>query len=386
MNGFTLVWVALKRRKARTIFTWLSVVVAFILFGILAAVRYGMFGQLNIINAERLITNNLVTPGDGMPVSYYDKIITVPGVTAVMYLGELRGYFKDPQNSVRVLFANSHSVTRVFPEFTIEPAQLQAWLGDRQGAIAGPVLARRMGWKVGETIPVQSQVAQKDGGTTWYFHLDGIYHTHLPLGYKEFFVGHYQYLNQTVADPNLQNKVFRIFERIDDPRNAMRISNAIDDLFANSSPQTLTQPEVQEVVSFIRQFGNITAMVVNVGIAVFFTLLLIVGNSFAQSVRERVPEFAMLRALGFKSGRIMRLVISESLLLLISGAIVGLFLGWLVTLGVYPIVGNVLGTFEMTWNAAAAGIVLAAVFGILAAVVPLWLIGHLRVAQALRKT
>lgn len=385
MNGFTLVLVALKRRKARTIFTWLSVVVAFILFGILAAVRYGMFGQLNIINAERLITNNLVAPGDGMPVSYYDKIVTVPGVTAVMYLGQLQGYFRDPQNSVRVLFANSRSVTRVFPEFTIEPAQLQAWLGDRQGAIVGPILAQRMGWKVGETIPVQSQVAQKDGSTTWYFHLDGIYHTHLPSGYKEFFVGHYQYLNQAVADPQLQNKVFRIFERIDDPRNATRISDAIDDLFANSSPQTLTQPEAQEVVSFVRQFGNITAIVVNVGIAVFFTLLLIVGNSFAQSVRERVPEFAMLRALGFKSGRIMRLVISESLLLLISGAVVGLFLGWLVTRAVYPIVGNLLGTFELTWAAAGAGIILAIVFGILGAIVPLWRIARLQVAVALRK-
>lgn len=385
MNGLTLVWVALKRRMGRTIFTWLSVVATFILFGILAAVRYGMFGQLNIINAERLITNNLVTPGDGMPVSYYDKIITVPGVAAVMYLGGLQGYFGDPQNSVRVLFANSHSVTRVFPEFTIEPRQMQAWLGDRQGAIAGPVLARRMGWKVGETIPVQSQVAQKNGSTTWYFHLDGIYHTHLPLGYKEFFVGHYQYLNQAVADPHLQNKVFRIFERIDDPRNATRISNAIDDLFANSSPQTLTQPEVQEVVSFVRQFGNITAMVVDVGIAVFFTLLLIVGNSFAQSVRERLPEFAMLRALGFKPGRIMLLVTSESLLLLVSGATVGLFLGWLITRAVYPLVGNLLGTFQMTWNAAGTGIVLAVVFGILAAVVPLWLISRLRVAETLRK-
>ncbi|HKT32615.1 MAG TPA: FtsX-like permease family protein [Gammaproteobacteria bacterium] len=385
MNSFTLVWVAIKRRRGRTVFTWLSVVVAFILFGILAAVRYGMFGQLNIINAERLITNNLVTQGDSMPLSYYDKIITVPGVTAAMYLGGLQGYFKDPQNSVRVLFANSHSVTRVFPEFTIEPEQLQTWLGDRQGAIAGPALAQRMGWKVGETIPVQSQVAQKDGGTTWYFHLDGIYHTHLPSAYKEFFVGHYQYLNQAVADPRLQNKVFRFFERIDDPRNATRISNAIDDLFANSSPQTLTQPEAQEVVSFVRQFGNITAMVVDVGVAVFFTLLLIVGNSFAQSVRERVPEFAMLRALGFKPGRIMLLVISESLLLLVSGAIVGLILGWLITRTLYPVVGNLLGTFELTWNAAGAGVALAIVFGILAGLVPLWLITRLQVAEALRK-
>ncbi|MDE2139486.1 MAG: FtsX-like permease family protein, partial [Gammaproteobacteria bacterium] len=126
--------------------------------------------------------------------------------------------------------------------------------------------------------------------------------------------------------------------------------------------------------------------VVYVGIAVFFTLLLIVSNAQAQSVRERVSEFALLRAVGFKSGRIMQLVISESLLLLVSGAIVGLFLSWLVTHALYPLVGNYLGTFELTWRATGAGVILAIVFGVLAALVPGWALMRLRVAEALRKT
>ena len=386
MSGFTIIWAAIKRSKGRSIFTWLSVVGAFILFGVLAAVRYGMLGQLNIINAERLVTNNLVARGSNMPLSYYDKIITVPGVKAAIYFNGMQGYFKDPKQTVAILFTNVHSVMRVFPEFTVDSARVQAWLGDRQGAIVGPALAKRMGWTVGETIPVKSQVAQTDGSTTWYFHLDGIYHTNLPSAYQEFFIGHYQYFNQSVADPRLRNVVFRFYERIDDPRNATRISNAIDALFTNSSPQTLTQPETQEVVSIVRQFGNISAMAVYVGIAVFFTLLLIVSNAQAQSVRERVAEFALLRAVGFKSGRIMRLVISESLLLLVSGAIVGLFLSWLVTHALYPLVGNFLGTFELTWRATGAGVILAIVFGILAALVPGWALMRLRVAQALRKS
>ncbi|MBU6469117.1 MAG: FtsX-like permease family protein [Gammaproteobacteria bacterium] len=386
MNGFTIIWSAIRRRKGRSIFTWLSIVAAFILFGVLAAVRYGMLGQLNIINAERLVTNNLVARGSIMPLSYYDKIIAVPGVKAAIYFDGLQGFFKGPKHTFQVLFTNVHSVTRVFTEFTVNSTQLQTWFGDRQGAIAGPALAARMGWTVGETIPVQSQVAQTDGSTTWYFHLDGIYQTNLPSAYKEFFIGHYQYFNQSVADPRLRDVVFRYFERIDDPRNATRISNAIDAQFANSSPQTLTQPETQEIVSLIRQFGNISAIVVSVGFAVFFTLLLIVGNAQAQSVRERTAEIALLRALGFKPGRVMRLLVGESLLLLVSGAIVGLFLSWLVTHALYPLVGNFLGTFELTWRATGAGVILAIVFGILAALVPLWVLTRLRVAEALRKS
>lgn len=304
---------------------------------------------------------------------------------AAIYLNGIQGYTGDPKNTFQVLLTNARSVTRVFPEFTLAPAQIKFWFGDRQGAIVGPALAQRMGWKVGETIPVQSQVAQKDGSTVWYFHLDGIYHANLPSFFQNFFIGHYQYLNQGVADPRLQNQVFQYFERIDDPRSATRISNTIDALFANSSPQTQTQPEIQEIVSQVRQFGNITEMVMYVGVAVFFTLLLIVGNTLAQSARERIPEFAMLRALGFKPGWIMLLVIGESLLLIVSGGIVGLVLGWVLTRMLYPTVGNLLNTFELTWNAAAAGIALAIIFGILAALVPMQWITRLRVADALRK-
>jgi len=381
----TLIWAQFKRHRGRTIFTWLSVVVAFILFSILAAVRYGMLGTMAITSAERLDTFNLVSQRGLMPVSYYDKIIVVPGVAAAIYLNRFPGYFKDPKNQLRVLATNAHSVTKVYPEFTLPPAQLQTWFNDRQGAIAGPELASRMGWKVGDTIPVHSEVSQKDGSTTWYFHLDGIYHADLPSFYRNLFVAHYQYFNEGVADARLQNVVSEYTERIDDPRSATRICSTIDALFANFSPQTLTQPQTQEILSEIRQIGNVTAIAIYVGIAVFFALLLIVGNTLAQSVRERIAEFAMFRALGFGRVWIMRLILQESLLLLVSGGVLGMILGWLVTLALYPQVGNFLTTFQMTWSAAGAGLALAIVFGILAALVPLRSITRLRVAEALRK-
>lgn len=382
MNSNTLIWAALKRHKARTVFTWLSVVVAFVLFGILAAVRYGMMGQLTVAVAERLDTNNKAQ--GPLPLSYYSKIISVPGVTAATYLTGFNGYYKDPKNTLQVL-AFSPSFLQVYPEAKLAPAEVQAWQADQQGVIVGPDLAKRMGWKVGDTIPIQSKTLQKNGSTTWYFHLLGIYHADLPTRYQSFFIGHYQYFNEGVADSQSQNVVFQYVERIDDPRNGTHISNAIDALFANSSPQTLTQSESEEAIAGIRQIGNITAMVIYIGIAVFFSLLLIVGNTLAQSVRERTAEFAMFRALGFKRGWIVLLVFQEALLLIVSGGIIGLILGWLATRALYPSVGNFLPTFGVTWNAAGAGIALAIVFGILAALVPMQRITRLRVAEALRR-
>ena len=383
MNTRTLIWSALKRHKARTLFTFLSVVVAFVLFSVLAAVRYGMLGQLTISTAERLDTYAKVSQGIPLPLSYYDKIVTVPGVTAVVYFTGFQGYYKDKKNTFQAAFTNPLQLFKVYQEFGAPPAEMQAWLADRQGAVAGPLLAKRMGWKVGDTVPVQGGPMQKDGSTTWYFHLRGIYHTDLPTAFQSFFVAHYQYYNQGVAQ-QYQNLVGQYTERVDDPRNATRISSVIDALFANASPQTLTQSQVSEAISFIRQFGNISAMVIYVGIAVFFTMLLIIGNTMAQSVRERTGEFAMFRALGFKRPWLVRLVLLESLLLVVAGGIVGLILGYEVTHLLAPTVQNLLQTFQMTWTAAGVGILLSVIFGLLAALVPIQRISGLRVADALR--
>ncbi len=385
MNALTLIAGAFKRRKARTFFTFLSVVVAFMLFCILAAVREGMVGQVKISIAERLDTYNKVSQGNQLPLSYYDKIAAVPGVTAVVYFSGFQGYYRDEKNKFQVVATNAKELFKVYQEFGAPPAQQKAWFEDRQGAVAGPLLAKRMGWKVGDTIPVQGGPAQKDGSKTWYYHLVGIYQTNLPTAYQSFFVSHYQYFNQGIANTQNQDKVGQYTERIDDPRNAQTISSAIDKIFENATPQTLTRSQAVESVSFMRQFGDITAMVIYVGIAVFFTMLLIIGNTMAQSVRERTSEFAMLRALGFTRPWLAILVLQESLLLMGAGGIVGLVLGYEAAHLLAPSVGNVLQTFSMTWNAAGLGIILCLMFGLLAGLVPMQRITRLRVADALRR-
>lgn len=383
MNALTLIWGAMKRRKARTIFTFLSVVVAFMLFCILAAVRQGVMGTLTVSVAERLETNS---KAQGLlPLSYYNKIVTVPGVTSVTYLNGIQGYFKDPKKALQVLFF-SPTFLQVYKEAVVPTAQMQAWLVGRQGAIVGPDLAKRMGWKVGDTIPIQSKTPQKDGSTTWYFHLNGIYHADLPTAYQSFFIGHYQYFNEGIADTKSQNLVFQYFERVDDPRNDARISGTIDKLFENSSPQTLTQSQAVEAVSRLRQFGDVSAMVIYVGLAVFFSMLLIIGNTMAQSVHERTGEFAMFQALGFKRPWLAWLVLRESLLLIVFGGLVGLILGYEVTHQIARYVDLVLQTFGLTWSAVSLGILMSIIFGILAALVPMQRVTRLQVADALRRS
>jgi putative ABC transport system permease protein len=266
MTAFTLVWGALTRRKLRTLFTFLSVVVTFTLFCVLAAIQQGMSGQLTIASAQRLRTHVMASRTSGLlPLSYLDKIASVPGVTAVTYdIDAIHGYFRDPKNSVRVIAFAGQAFMQVYPEFHLTPEEKYSWLSDRQGAIVGPVLARRMGWKVGDTIPIQGGPAHEDGSTTWYFHLNGIYSSELPSAYQGFFVTHYKYFDEGMANDTNKDRVFEFIERVDDPRNSARISNDIDQLFENASPQTLTQSEQLESISNVRQFGDITRMVIYV--------------------------------------------------------------------------------------------------------------------------
>lgn len=384
MKQLHLVAATFLRHRGRTVFTWLAVVVAFMLFSILAAIRYGMLGRLTDSMADRLDTYNLAAYGDPMPLSYYDKIASVPGVVATMYMDGFPGYYQHKENMLQAIAA-SQTVFDVFPEEKVPAGELRNWHGDRQGVIVGAALARRFGWKVGDAIPVRSIVPQKDGSTTWYFHLDGIYHANLPSAYQSFFIAHYEYFNNAAADSGLHNVVGRYTERIADPRQITRISNSIDNLFATSAPQTLTQSEVQGAINSIRQVGNVSAIVIYVGIAVFFSLLLIIGNTVMQSVLERNGEFAVFRAIGFPASWIVRLVFEEAISLLVSGSIVGLTLGWMVTRALYPRVGNVLETFQLTWSAVAIGVLLSLVMGALAALISVRRIIGLQVAAVLRE-
>lgn len=383
MNLFTIVLGTYKQHATRSVFTFLSIVIAFALFSLLAALRHGVTGQLTFAVAQRLDTSNANLQGGGMPVSYYQKILTVPGVKAATYIFTFSGYSGDPHNRVGGFFIPSDNIFQIYPELQLPQSQQQLWLADQQGVMVGPALAKRMGWKAGDTVPIQL-MPKKNGSTTWYFHVDGIYHTDLPSVYQSYFVAHYRYFNESVGIPAFRNTAGAFIEHIGDPREGQKISAMIDALFKHTTPQTFTEPEQIETISYLRQFADIYAMSLYIGLAVFFSLLLIVANTIAQSVRERTAEFVLLRVVGFRHFRVTLLIWLESLLLILAGAVFGLAFGYGVVLLLYPRVAALLSAFALTWTAAGYGIILYVTLSLLASLVPAQRVIHLQPSAVLR--
>ncbi|HEX4080372.1 MAG TPA: FtsX-like permease family protein [Rhizomicrobium sp.] len=384
MSNLGLVLSAFRRHRGRAAFTVLSVAAAFAIFAILAALHEGLSGQINYTLAQRLITINKLMAGDvTLPVSYAQKIASVPGVSVVSWSKQFETWYRRPGNAVPVL-AFAANVLKVYPEFGAALAERRAFLSDRHGAIAGPALARRMGWKVGDTIPLEGGPLQKNGSTTWIFHLDGIYRADLPEGYQSLFVTNYDYYNDGVADPRLKDRVHEFDTLIADPRAISRISHAIDARFADATPETMTFSEQQATLSGLREFGDVGLIITCIGAAVFFSMLLITANTMANSVHERTGEFAMMRALGFGRWRLSGLVLLEALVLMGTGAALGLAAGFELCRLMTPYVTDVLQAFVLTWSDVAAAAGLAVVFSLLASLVPGWRVTALPVAAALR--
>jgi putative ABC transport system permease protein len=383
MKFFPLIWGALKRRKVRSIFTFLSVVIAFTLFSVLAAARQGMVGQVGIASAQRLTTVSK-RGNESLPLSYKHKIARIPGVAAVTYFYVFSGYYQTPDKHFDILAGDPAETLKIYPEFKLPPKQKQALLADQQGAVAGPELAARMGWHVGDRIPVQGGPRHKHTGhTTWYFHLDGIYHTSLPAGFKSYFLVHYRYINKGRA--RNKDAVLWYQERVADPGQVSAVTTAIDQRFENSAPQTDTEPQQAFMQSLVKQFGNISVIVVAIGAAVFFSLLLIVTNSMAQSVRERTAEFAVLKAMGFTRVSLVLIVLGEALALIGVGALCGLALGFVFTELLAPGVTQVLQTFALTGTAAAVGVGLSVLFALFSGALPGVRVTRLEIAEGLRR-
>jgi len=378
-----LVWSALFRRKTRTIFTLLSVVAAFLLFGLLNSVRdaFASAGH-SVAGASRLITISKVSFMMELPKSIYTRIQAVPGVSEVAYINWFGGIYQDPKN----FFANeavSPNLFDVYPEFKLPAAELKAFQQTRTGAVVGASLAAHFHWKIGDQIPLQATIfPQKSGSNTWTFDLVGIYHVANRSEKQQenalFF--HWKYFDEARAFGN--GKVGWYVEKIAQPKDADRIAAAIDALSANSDHETKTQSEDAFQTSFASQFANIGLIVGSIMGAVFFTLVLLTGNTMAQAVRERIPELAILKTIGFSNRSVLALVLAESVLLLMIGGAAGLALADLAVsfirarLGAVPMLPVGLESWLL-------GLALMALIGLLVGALPARRGMRLRIVDAL---
>jgi putative ABC transport system permease protein len=378
----SIVFAAFRRHKVRTLFTVLSVTVAFAIFLVIAALHAGYGGMLNYAQSQRLI---VLGESLNLPVSYAAKIAALPGVKAVDYQTGFYGIYRDPKNGVWVQAAPFPADLIVYPERKLTAAARHAMLMDRQGAVVGAELARKMGWKVGDTIPLSYGPAQTNGSTTWYFHLQGIFESDLPNETQQDFVAHYEYVNEGRADVSQKDRVAMIYVFINDARDISRMAYLIDAKFAASQPSTLTLPEQFLATSVIKSVGDIGSALIAVAVAVFFSMLLVAGNTMANSVRQRVHEFALMRALGFSRWRLAGLVVKESAVLIGMGTVLGLALGWWVCQLMTPIISASMPYFAISSLSLLLGVLLAGVFLCLISIFPARRATSLPVADTLRR-
>lgn len=376
MKYFRLIWAGLWRKKARTIFTMLSIVVAFLLFGLLQGINQGMKLQVQNLNIDRLYVQ--AKASDGLPISYVNRIGNVPGVLAVAHWNYFGGYYQNASNAIPAFATNVTELFKVYHEMQVKPEYLEAMERTRTGALVSEALARKYNWKIGDRVPLGTSIwTTKDGSSTWYFDIVGTFDSSkFGGGFPSFYLN-YSYFDENAA---FGNGVFHIaIARIDDPHNAARISRAIDSMFENSSFETRTETESAMVQTSLKQLGDINFIANAIVGAVLFTLLFLTANTMMQSVRERTPELAVLKTLGFSDGKILTLVLIESLLLCLFAAALGLILANLAFHGMQFLFGD----FRMPLLVLGMGAVLAIIVALISGLPPAWRARQLNIVDAL---
>jgi putative ABC transport system permease protein len=376
-----LIFANLFRKKTRLILTIGSFAVALFLFCFLAVVRDAFGRGADVANASRLDTINRVSIIQPLPISYGDKIAAIRGVQYVTHDNWFGGVYIDEKNFFPQFVIDPQNQRKVFPELIVPDEEWANFLKDRQGAIAGARLAARFHWKIGDRIPITTTIW---GGGAWEFNLDGIYHGKTAKDDESQFWLQWDYFQEKVPD-RAKSLVGWYIVKLDSPDDAFRVGKAIDTEFANSPYETKTETESAFAAGWAKQFGNIGFLIVTIGSVVFFTLLLVTGNTMAISVRERTGELAVLKAIGFSDLSVLLFVLSESLAIALFGGLLGLALA----LVAIPVLGaalnGLLPNLILSKTMLATGVAFALFVGACSGILPGIGAMRLRVVNALRR-
>lgn len=357
MGWLGLVWAGLFRKKLRTLLTLLSLVSAFLLLGLLQAVNSLFSGGADFLGANRLITQARTSFTQPLPMRLLPQIEAVPGVKRVSHSQFFGGVYQDPRNFFPQFAVNPQRLRDTYPEWVMPEDNWRQFVSTRNGAIAGRNLADKYGWKVGDIIPLNSFIWTKtDGSRTWEWELVGIFDGRDEEWQKRaglMYLNYGQFDEGRAGGKGLAG-VFVVV--VDNPARAGDVAAEIDARFDNSADETKTQSEQEFQLGFIRQLGDIGLIVNLITGAVFFSILFLTGVSMSQAVRERVPELAVLKVLGFTDRAVMSLVLAEAFLLCFLGALAGMLLANVVT-GVLPPEFPV-ETDARVWAIAGASVVL----------------------------
>jgi putative ABC transport system permease protein len=381
MKFLPLLWSNLWRKKIRTIFTLLSVFVAFLLFGLLMTIRTAFTFGVDIAGLDRLVLIHKVSLIMPLPVSYQSRLQTTPGVVLATHNTWFGGVYQDPSNFFAQIAVDPEPFMKLYPEFRLPPDQYAAWLDDRQGAIVGVDLAERFGWKIGDRIPIQGTIWLPKQGEVWEFNIVGMYDGAQGVDKTQFFF-RYDYLDENRLRG--EGQVGWYVVKIADGSQAQAMGAKFDEMFANSSAETKTTTEKGFVEGFAKQVGDIGTIMIAILAAVLFTMLLVAANTMAQSVRERTSEVGVLKTLGFSNTAVLLLVLGESIIIAVVGGALGLLASWAFVQQGDPTNG-MLPIFILPARDVAIGAGLVVLLGIVAGLLPAVNAMQLKITDALRR-
>jgi putative ABC transport system permease protein len=362
------------------VLTLLCVLVAFALFGLLNGFTAAVDGIVDAMSDTRLRIMSRVNITQPLPLAHRARIETVPGVEGVSYYNFFAGYYQDRRNGIQVGAIDVETFNAIYPDIELDPQYVDAMLRTRNGALVGEDLAAEQGWKVGDRIPLGSAVwTRKDGADSWDFEIVGTYRS--PSGKvptSELWIN-YDYFDEARTAAN--GTVTLYFVKIHDSSNAATISEKIDALFANSTFETQTQSEKDWLRAQIAQIGDYRFFVNAIIGAVMFALLFVTGNTMVQSVRERIPELAVLKTYGFSNAAVMSLVLSESVILCSVAAALGIGVAAVLSPPIFREIGA--GGLNLPLPVVAVGLALAVTFAVVSASLPAFRAQRLNIVDAL---
>lgn len=374
----------LGRKKARTILTLLSILVAFLLFGLLRSLAAAFDQGAEIAGEDRLISINKISLIQPLPEAYLGKVQGVEGVDKATSANWFGGYYQEAKNQFPQFPVIADDYFDIYKEMISLPEeQMQAWKKNRVGVVIGKGLVDRFKWKIGDRIPLIGLFPREDGSTTWEFVIEGIYEAKSKSADTNTMLMHYDYFDE--ARQYAKGTLGWLIIRVKDPKQSAQVAATVDALFANSPAETKTSSEKEFAKSFAKQFGDIGLITTLILGAVFFTMLLVAGNTMAQSFRERIPELAILKTLGFSDVAVMLLVLAEAVVISLIGGLAGLLFAKFVVIGAATSMASTLPGLNLSTSMMLLGVGLMFLFGVLTGIIPALQGLQLNIVAALRR-
>jgi len=382
MKYSRLILANLFRKKARLVLTIGSFAVALFLFALLGVVNEAFGRGADVVSAQRLMTINRTSIINPLLLSYRDEILRIPGVQYVTHDNWFGGVYQDPKNFFVQFVIDPENQRKVFPELIVPDDQWNTFLKDRQGAIVGEATMKRFGWKIGDRIPIKTTIYGLQD-KAFEFNIDGVYHGAKPQDDTTQFWIQWEYFKESVPDSE-KGQVGWYTIRIANPDDAPRIAKTIDAMYMNSPYETKTETESAFAQGWVKQFGNIKLLIVSIGTVVFFTLLLVTGNTMAISVRERTNELGVLKAIGFSDRAVLGFILGESVVIALAGC-VGLLLALVAVPALSRALAGMLPPLLITVRTMVYGVIAAVVVGFASGILPAYGAMRMRVVNALRR-